>query len=207
MLLILADTLGLPPGALLHGLPTPRERKPPTHSKTRQPIHDSTTRPGGLLRAASPNQIGGRETAPPPTPNTHPRQPHTRASAHGANLSNYPARPAIIRSATRQWGWGRVDHPRGARLPATPPPAGPPCPAFHAHRSDQGNSRVTVDRPPHWPGCAWPVRSTMGPVSSDPCRGRFSPQRPRRSRTSTGRLHPQNTSHHQTPAGAVPRRR
>ncbi len=33
MLLILADALELPPGALLEGLPVPRERKAPTHSK------------------------------------------------------------------------------------------------------------------------------------------------------------------------------
>jgi transcriptional regulator with XRE-family HTH domain len=33
MLLILADTLEVPPGALLDGLPVPGERKAPTHSK------------------------------------------------------------------------------------------------------------------------------------------------------------------------------
>jgi transcriptional regulator with XRE-family HTH domain len=33
MLLILADALEVPPGALLEGLPVPRERKAPTHSK------------------------------------------------------------------------------------------------------------------------------------------------------------------------------
>jgi transcriptional regulator with XRE-family HTH domain len=33
MLLILADTLGVSPGTLLDGLPVPRERKAPTHSK------------------------------------------------------------------------------------------------------------------------------------------------------------------------------
>jgi transcriptional regulator with XRE-family HTH domain len=33
MLLILADALEVRPGALLEGLPVPRERKAPTHSK------------------------------------------------------------------------------------------------------------------------------------------------------------------------------
>ncbi len=33
MLLILADALEVQPGALLEGLPVPRERKAPTHSK------------------------------------------------------------------------------------------------------------------------------------------------------------------------------
>jgi transcriptional regulator with XRE-family HTH domain len=33
MLLILADALEIRPGALLEGLPVPRERKAPTHSK------------------------------------------------------------------------------------------------------------------------------------------------------------------------------
>ena len=33
MLLILADALEIQPGALLEGLPVPRERKAPTHSK------------------------------------------------------------------------------------------------------------------------------------------------------------------------------
>jgi len=33
MLLILAETLKVPPGVLLEGLPVPRERKAPTHSK------------------------------------------------------------------------------------------------------------------------------------------------------------------------------
>jgi transcriptional regulator with XRE-family HTH domain len=33
MLLILADALGVPPSALLDGLPVPRERKAPTHFK------------------------------------------------------------------------------------------------------------------------------------------------------------------------------
>ncbi len=33
MLLILADALEVPPGALLDGLPVPTERKAPTHSK------------------------------------------------------------------------------------------------------------------------------------------------------------------------------
>jgi len=32
-LLVLADALGAPPGTLLDGLPVPRERKAPTHSK------------------------------------------------------------------------------------------------------------------------------------------------------------------------------
>lgn len=33
MLLIVADALEVPPGVLLDGLPVPRERKAPTHSK------------------------------------------------------------------------------------------------------------------------------------------------------------------------------
>ena len=33
MLLVLADALEVPPGALLEGLAVPRERKAPTHSK------------------------------------------------------------------------------------------------------------------------------------------------------------------------------
>jgi transcriptional regulator with XRE-family HTH domain len=33
MLLVLADALEVAPGALLEGLPVPRERKPPTHFK------------------------------------------------------------------------------------------------------------------------------------------------------------------------------
>jgi transcriptional regulator with XRE-family HTH domain len=33
MLLILAETLKVPPGVLLEGLPVPKERKAPTHSK------------------------------------------------------------------------------------------------------------------------------------------------------------------------------
>jgi transcriptional regulator with XRE-family HTH domain len=34
MLLVLADALEVPPGALLEGLSVPRERKAPTHSKS-----------------------------------------------------------------------------------------------------------------------------------------------------------------------------
>jgi transcriptional regulator with XRE-family HTH domain len=34
MLLVLADGLGVSPGTLLEGLPVPRERKAPTHSKS-----------------------------------------------------------------------------------------------------------------------------------------------------------------------------